>query len=303
MNILKVTCQFLLLSGVLASAGEVDVIRLKQELRILTKVLNTTFDDEERHSKVRALRPTNVKSLYLANQGVLLKVGVGRERNFMFDAPRPPHRVVLRDWSPDFDFDFDFDQMSDELGDMGDVVEDALESAMEAISDLDAPMHNDPGSKEMRREIREIAREQKEAMAELRERQREARGKLRDAKLSLQEREEMVEQAKKFKDNALETAKQIESRMGKLKQERKQAWDDRIVPFMTRFMETLCEFGGSLKSLPADQHLTVVFNKADRSGERPLDKIYVFSKADLMACRDGSISSEQLKTRASSYSY
>ncbi len=77
-----------------------------------------------------------------------------------------------------------------------------------------------------------------------------------------------------------------------------------MAPMVDQVLEALCEYGGTLKSLPRDEYLTLVLADAVRDEKgRARDQIYVFHKTDLLACRDGELTLDQLRNKATSYSF
>ena len=77
-----------------------------------------------------------------------------------------------------------------------------------------------------------------------------------------------------------------------------------MATFEAELLKAICEYGGSLRTLPDNEYLTVILNNAERNERnKTLDRIYVFKKNDLMACRNGEINVEELKTRGQGYSF
>ncbi len=289
-------CALAALASVALDSG-VDTDKIKKEIRVLQNVIDTTFEGEQRGRDQR-LRPNHMDALYLDGQGVLLEVNVG-SGGFGF-------------MPGDFSFDFgpaiamSFDAMEGFAPEVevGEEIDRAFEEAHQALEEADFAFEGDEMDDSIRLKYREVAKDRAKLMKDVQEKRRDAMKKLHEDKaLSDAERQKLRDQAKSLAERIQSEGKAMRDRMDKLRAESDQKWGERFRPFVDEFLGAVCEYGASLKSLPANERLTVVFRNADRAGGQARDLVYVFTKNDLLACRDGKLDAAQLKERAVRYSY
>lgn len=299
MNLFRKVSLCLVISSLFATSAlaQVNMEKLRKEIRILDRVVEAAFDDNDHNDDT--LEPGSIRALYLAKQGVLLDVSVGHGFpgfDFAFDNH--------------FKFDFDFGKMDmgfhrglpdgDELHDL---MEEVYDDALDHLDDLDLDEIGEL-SKELRREMREIGKERSQLMKEAQEQYHAAMKRMEgEQSLSEADRQELTAKAEAFGKKMSVAAEKIKTRMEKAQAESLKQWDARMKPFMDTFLQTVCEYGASLRSLPNGEHLTVVFRGASRTSEGVSDLVYVFDKADLLACRDGQITVSQLQNKAEQYTY
>jgi hypothetical protein len=104
---------------------------------------------------------------------------------------------------------------------------------------------------------------------------------------------------------ARETAIEVNDRYEQAKAEYFQRWQQDIAAFEQSLFGLLCDYGATLRELPADEHVTVVLIGlgADAQEALPADKLHVVAKADLLACQAGELDWRGLQQRATSYAY
>lgn len=291
-------CALAALASVALDSG-VDTEKIKKEIRVLQNVINTTFEDEQRGRDQR-LRPNHMEALYLDGQGVLLDVHVGRGAfafapgDFAFDQDFRPALAMGFDAMPGL-LPGEFE---------GEDIDRAYEDAARALEEAEMFFDGQDMDESLHLKYKEVAKDRAKLIREVQEKRSEALKKMREEKgISEAERRKLEEQAKNLSERMQTVSKTMRERMDKLRAESDQKWDERFKPFVEEFLGAVCEYGGSLKSLPSNERLTVVFRNADRSEGQSRDLVYVFTKSDLLACRDGKLSTAQLKDRAVRYSY
>lgn len=276
----------------------VDMEKMKKEIRVFENIVRTTFEDDQSRKDER-LHPNEMSAIYLDGQGVMLDVNVGHGR-FGFEMPL----MGL--------IDFDMEPVLAQIGEIDgaqievdtEEIEQAFEEASRALEESEMAFDGEGVGDDVRVKLKELAKERAKLMQEVHEKRREAFKRMREEKaLSEADRKRMEEQAKVLADRIQTSSKSIRARMDKLRTESDQQWGARIKPFVDSFLETVCEYGAGIKSLPADERLTIVFRNADRSEGQSRDLVYVFTKKDLLACRDGQLSAAELKSRSVHYSY
>lgn len=105
--------------------------------------------------------------------------------------------------------------------------------------------------------------------------------------------------------SAAETASQLTEQYEDARIQYAEQWQAEVLALEESLYVLLCDYGASLRSLPENEHLTIVFpNLGDESSDQsPTDKVHVIRKSDLAACQSGDIDAVALKQRASIYSY
>ena len=182
---------------------------------------------------------------------------------------------------------------------------------------------------DVRRSIPYIDSEELEALRELREEQRDLREDRRDRQRKLREYGRKMSvadaQGRDTEDLEREIAKleaeletideqydelavEIEVEHERFREEREGRYAQRrmnrqeaYAALETLLLQTLCDYGVTLKSLPSDEHVNLLMeNVRDESGDE-YDRIYVFDKKDMVACAEQSIDLAKLRERGTIY--
>jgi hypothetical protein len=123
-----------------------------------------------------------------------------------------------------------------------------------------------------------------------------------DMRLSLESLKQAVEQ---LKTNAESRATNLSEQYESAKAEYEVQWRVEIANLETRLYALLCDYGATLRDLPGDEYLTIVFSDLGDESEADArtDKIHMLAKADMEQCQSGRIDASTLQQRSSSYSY
>ena len=89
----------------------------------------------------------------------------------------------------------------------------------------------------------------------------------------------------------------------RLKQQRQQAHDANVASLGVDAMDALCNYGTPLRSIGANEHITLIYANVVRDEDGRRDLIYVFSKKQLARCQDQKISPAQLLGEAQRYTF
>lgn len=291
-----------------AFAQNVDLDSLKKEIRILEKIIKTSMESEGRDHQ--SISPHDINAVYLANQGVVLTIGVGAGGGLFGDYLQfAPHGWATDIEMPEPPEIADVQAIGGDGGDerffqLSEQVEMATEQAAMALEDASMALAGRPFGQESP-ELRALREEKMKASKEIREKQRELKQQLsKGREMSDKDRDKLREEIKAYSEKikAISTAYAEKAKAIRAKQDAE--WQQKLVGFEDQLLAALCEFGGSLKSLPRDQYLSVVLKSADRSGsEGPRDKVFVFKKADLLACRNGDMTAAALKSKSGGYGF
>ena len=190
-----------------------------------------------------------------------------------------------------------------------------VESALKEVADSARSLHqwgriDDARLQEISRELasmREGLNERVQTLMALR-----AQASAQDSSVMdeahLQQLRERVEQWRAsivpLQEQAASRAREWVAQAEQARQEREQQWLASRAGFEASLFELTCNYSAALRSLPEDEHLTLVLKGlGEQSGTRYQDRIHVLDKRDILRCQQGDISPAELQARASTYSY
>ena len=87
--------------------------------------------------------------------------------------------------------------------------------------------------------------------------------------------------------------------------ERAERWREDVAEFEWRLARALCDYGASLRELPADENLTIVLAGLgeESAAAGRADLVHSFRKADILRCASGQIDPPTLAANSDRYSY
>lgn len=159
--------------------------------------------------------------------------------------------------------------------------------------------------RELAWEAREVERELRDITFELRHAD-EARKKelLVQKEQSGEQLKQLEAKEKSMKDELKAIEKEQTKQMEARKAQQQQAYKTFLAGFESGMSETLCRFGSGLRGLPENEHISMVLKdfEMDESRERK-DRIYVFTRADIVRCVQEKIDANKLLTNANIYQF
>ena len=262
---------------------------LKNQLEIFTGILSTAVDQQlDDQAKLHDFRYTYVK-----NQGVIYRARLGTS-GWRFVAPDipepplPPEAPEMGDFARDLELDV--------------VVEQGLRSAHRILSKLSGEYSEEwfelnEKQRDLAWDIRDGERELRDLEFQLRNASDSEKAKLTKRRNDLaQELEYFREQQAQIKAQADALKQQLKEEQEKVREQRIKTRDQSIAAAEQLLTKTLCDYGITLKSLPADEYVTFIIEGADNSlGERRRDRVYVFAKQALDSCSGDSGATELLE--------
>ncbi len=103
---------------------------------------------------------------------------------------------------------------------------------------------------------------------------------------------------------AREQAAQLSAEAELAQQEREKQWQGELADFEQKLFALVCDYGAALRTLPDNEHLTLVLKGlGDENESRREDRIHVLDKTQLQGCLQGSVSSSALQSSALTYSF
>jgi len=102
---------------------------------------------------------------------------------------------------------------------------------------------------------------------------------------------------------AAQQASALRARTDSMREGQRAAWQEELEDFEGRLFQTLCDYGASLRILPAEEHLSLVLTGLGAEAEdgTRADRIHVLGKQSLVQCQRGEIDAAGLRTAARSY--
>lgn len=274
----------LLISAMLWSCitwAAADREALSRELNIMREILRTASD-----SKVsRSVRVGRVSAHYLEGQGVLFRASL---RDHYLRVARYGDIDLSR--VPDF--------VSDIMAEVRLSIPYFDSEELEALRELREEQRDlREDQRDVKRKLREYSRKFDTAVARDRETQ--------DIEKEIAELEADLDALDKQYD---EVAAEIELEHERFREQRKgrraQRRIDRRQTYAaleTLLLQTLCDYGGTLKSLPSNEHVNLLIENVRRENGDEFDRVYVFEKKDVLACQEQSIDLAKLRERGTVY--
>lgn len=303
------------LASVSGIAQDNDALDRKlRELNIMNNIFEAAMDEEGGNGRFTIRRVGRSESMYLAGQGMVFSFRVLQNRAvrmqgggfgqiYMDDMQEALERTRenlerVRLSFPDMDFDFDFDANFD-FEDNGGFFVRSGQSMPQAPQAPQVFVFGGSGPE------REAAREMEEAMRETQEEIRDQQREIRSLERELRNAEAANRDSLQARIDSNEAA--VDAEMARLEEQRsayevflndlQMARQEQQVTMANeaadRLISTLCDYGGTLRSLDNAEHVTLILE--DVVDDK--DQVYVFNYSDVNDCR----SADALKQNAVSY--
>jgi len=274
-------------------AGRYD--NLSKQLAIMNNIFTSSLQAQNDEK----LRGTKVDSIYLAGQGIVFTVSSANSFmwrqgfNFVMPdivapvAPVPPEGA---------DIDFKYFTHDENI-----VIQ--IESAQE-----EHEQHQEY-YRELRDQQRDLAHQLRDLERESKDLAYQRRNADKEEKTALKLEQKKLEKQKvaltKNKETLAKRTKKIQVQQQKQQAKKQKQRSEQFTLLTSSLVETLCTYGNSLKALPKNEHVSLLFksagDKTARSGYK--DQIYVFNKKDIAACANDSITSSKLSSKAIHYQF
>ncbi len=333
----------LLFCASIATAQQLETTELKMSVDILSGVLREGLGVNETPG-LFGLNEPRVDSFYLQGQGVVMKIQtpLARRRNrvninalassiYRLPNRSNPFAAVQRSSTPGASSTSAFSLQQDNLGGL-------YQSLIEEIQSIDVSAVIDRSIRQassLTRSLRELGEIDQESFNNLQQEffsMREELGSMREDMMQriddLRQMEneppvvsvtatdevqfdlrENIESLKltleQLKTNTAVRAANLSEQYESAKAKYEARWIVEISELEARLYALLCDYGATLRDLPDDEYLTVVFSDLGEKSETDArtDKIHILSKTDLSRCQSRGMDAVELQQRSSSYSY
>lgn len=283
-------------------AKDLDTRAIATDVNIMRGILATAVsgDSEERHGP---WSDEGIDAWYLASQGVVF-------------------RLNTRHFRESSSFNRRIEINTEFLDD----INDAVEGIMDSIGDVEMPEPPEPpepaeppaftyhfsagddtGAGDVdRKALRAMSEELRAKARVVRERARELQ-RLENQNDKDDKNAAAISAKRKELDQAKEALRVDRDKQHKLMAEQKAKqearWGAQLAELETKTITALCNYGGSLRSVPKNEHVTLMLSGAARSERKRQDLVYVFTRQDLADCQSEKLSVAKLKEKGLRYTF
>lgn len=289
-------------ASALAQTSAQPYASLANELEIMSGVMQTSF---RQNTSSKGWRVSRLESSYLAGQGAVFTLSVrGKTGRWMHEIeamvegmPVPPEAPVINEGD---DVVFEINQeWEDFAGAATRHITQIFSGKNDEIRDVREQY------RELEWEKREMERQKRDLSFELRQsqddREDEIKQQLAELESSLAALNEQLSSLDQ-EMRALETEQQ--EQMREQKEKYQQAQKSFLAMFETSIGDTLCHFGSGLRGLPEQEHVSLVLKDFEHDeANKAHDRIYVFTKANIKACVQERIDTQDLLSSATVYTF
>jgi len=292
------------------AADNSEYAAMHKQLDIMSNIIKSSVSSQKgrKGSKI-----TSIESTYLKGQGIVFTInsssGNNRWGNFNFNFAMPDFPVVPvapvapvapgRSSNEDTEFQA---QINETVARSMEEATQAYEHAIESFE------HNREGYRELREEqrdlsyeLRDVAREKRDIEYKLRRADDEDKKELQSELETLKRQtEKLAVSQKAFKERSDVLRKEQQTQ----KAEQEKARSTYYQGLKASLTETLCLYGNGLKSLPKNEHVSVILKSAgEKVDRRYKDSILVFSKKDISDCSADKITVPKLIAKSQNYQF
>lgn len=277
---------------------------IEKEIEIVKGIIDTSLKQQQPD---KGLRYRSLDATYLAGQGVVFTVttsGSSGWANHMSEfisqippiPPLPEVPVIVHGGDVDIELSHEWESFAEETAER---FEEAFAETSEKIHDLRSDQ------REIAWERREIERRKRDLEFEAsrgdKSRQEEIKNEFKEMEKELAS---LTKREQKLKTRADAFEQQRSEEIAAREKAQQEALKAFLSSFETGVGDALCRFGGGMRALPAEQHITFVLKSFSRDENRQSqDRIYVFDKRQVNACVQDKISADKLLTEAHIYDF
>ncbi len=304
-----------------SASGQQRYDSLANELEIMSGVLNTSLRQNVTSDEWKV---SSIETSYLVGQGAVFTFSVrGNTRQWISKVngltggvivtvpPLPPKPAVSTitasvEGIEDIE-DIVFETSTDWEAFAHSYADSSSRRFAQAFSDNNEQLSDLRNmQREIAWEVREVERELRDISFELRHADEERAKELLKEQTRLKERLAKVEDRADDIKNELKTIeKERSQQLAQQNAEKQKAYKSFLVGFEGGMSDTLCRFGAGLRGLPDSEHISMVLKDfdTDTASRKRKDRIYVFTRADVVRCVQEKINADELLTNAIIYSF
>jgi hypothetical protein len=287
----------LLLTAAASASAAPDIARIHKDVMVMANTIELAFKQDESCNHC----DPKIETSYLAKQGAVFTVRANSWRSFHIGQESDGFSFVIPQIEPTEVRRIEITEMVGDILDGVGIVMEEVGSQIEFITDMedgDSIMRigseTRRGLRELNRERREIEYRRREHEIELihadEEERKELEGRIQELEKEiapLESRQLKLSETYEAEKKVRGAARQAKRQKAKNESEARLALIEGIV------LRSLCDYGATLKNIPSDEHVSVVFEQKKESKQR----IVVMEIDDVSSCKDA----KDLKSDATSY--
>lgn len=292
----KLLLPLLLASATTANAAP-DIERIHKDVMVMSNTIELAFKQDESCNHC----DPKIEASYLAKQGAVFTIRANSWRSFHIGQESDDFSFVIPPIETTEVRRVEIKQMVGDILDGVGIVMDEVGSQIEFIADMEDGDSIIRIDSETRRGLRELNRERREIEYRRREHEIELIHADEDERKDLEKRIQVLEeeitalesrQVKLSKTYEAEKKVREAARQAK-RQKAKNEADAQLALIEGIVLRSLCDYGATLKNIPDDEHVSVVFEQKNDARQR----IVVMEIDDISSCKDA----KDLKSDATSY--
>ena len=284
------------------NAAPANLDKLDNELEIMSGVIDTAL---KQNNTRKGMGYRSVDTTYLSRQGVVftvhtrgssgLSLHLGEIFSAIPEAPVPPVTIVT---GGDYEF-----EVGHEWEAFAENVEARVAHAFRESGDQLRELRS--RERELAWEKRELERRMRDLEFEKRqadgEREKDIDREINDVK---EEMKGFAKKEKELEEYTSEIEKEQRQKLNERKEAQEQAYKQFLAGFENSIGDTLCRFGAGLRGLPDRENITFVLKDFSKSDNRKhKDRVYVFSKSDVVSCVQEKTDASELLSAADVYEF
>jgi hypothetical protein len=256
--------------------------KIKKDITVMARIISDTFQDED---SCRGCR-VHVKANYLAEQGAVFTIqntSSGLERHG-YTIIAPEAIEVIEAIEAIEGLEHLPQVVGDLLVDVAPMIEmgTRIEIHEDFFDDGESHFIIDRGTvRELRRQARDLELQMKDHEIELLHAEEGSRDVLEQSLRELEEAREKLEGERDGMNKKLDAARKEQNRKReKLKAERLRRETELLASIQNLTMQSFCDYGATLKNLPENEHVSVVFEQR----RKDTSLVYVLKKNEVTKC-------------------
>ncbi|MEX2470475.1 MAG: hypothetical protein WD396_12025 [Pseudohongiellaceae bacterium] len=315
------------------SAQEADTGQLRQNIEVLSGVLEEALNLNET-AGLFGIALGGVESTYLHGQGIVMEVrtplanrrnrlslaaltstmqSLGARANPFEAMRRGAVQETARAETTAAPADTFYRQMMERIAaiDYSLIVNTAIQQASNSARSLRSLAElDDDAYQQLQAQIEALRERTQSGLSEMRALEVEIRQSGADddsvAREALSARlDALLGRIEPLREEAVAFAQELRDRTEAASARYGEVWRQELAQFEMDLYTAVCDFGASLRALPADERLSIILTGlgADADDNRRTDKVHVLNKADIQQCQSGTIDVATLRDRSVEYSY
>ncbi|MFT4797203.1 MAG: hypothetical protein ACJAYE_000257 [Candidatus Azotimanducaceae bacterium] len=292
----------IILTFVLASAGYAqaapDIERIRKDVTVMSSIIDGAFKTDESCDHC----DPNIETSYLVDQGAVFMIRANSWKSFHlgtggdgFSFVIPPsepteiRRIEIKEMVGDI-----LDNVGVVMGEVGSQIELSLSNLEDEGSMLHIDSETRRSLRELNRERRELEYQRREHEIELIHADEEEQKRVEKSIEALAQNIAKLEGRQSTLSKTYEAEKKERQLARDIKRdEAKKRADARLALIEDIVLRSLCDYGGTLKNIPTDEYVSVIFEQKNASEQQ----VVVMQIDDITGCKDP----KTLKSDSTSY--